>query len=668
MVTHKKGDIKFNANGRPYAELLGDRDIRDKQLIGYSDTITKENSAWNKYDFFDSDDYDKSFVGTVAKLAVKTIPYFIPGVQYIAGGITALEAAARVLPVIGKAINGFVTDDADNEFGRTMNKLEGFWARFDPTVTQRSQEHLVTFENFGNLVSAISGQLFQQKAVGMLPMWLSLQENTTKDVAKLGRALSYGYMAATSSQDSYNIAKEAGASDRVAGLFTIANMVSLYGLMHINYFRDNFFKDTYMDESEFRQPAFDVAMDFRKKLTENASAFVKEGEKAVTAKQNARFLNKLINYYHNTMVPAVVKGGLPARMLSEATEEVMEEVVTDVWKGVTAGLNAIGVNTTEPNKNLDFNFSVEDVLQRYGMAFFGGFVGGGIFAGQQKYENWLRHVNIQETPVDDMKKLVYYIAEGRGQEIRDYFTNWHRRGLLGSKDLGTSLTSIQSIDGNKIVAESTNGKLSQNDIVYRHLINTVDFLEKIVNSEGLRYSKQQLDNLRLSGFNVSPETLRAQTIIDLGGYSTLQDELLNLAVDIVKKNDEIQAKIDELIVPGDTNSDKAETEKNIKHNDEIDRLKKELDELRKKRDDILDGKLNYRYALQSLFISDKQLSDAFININKDNFAKFKYGQSYNTMPEDQQKIVDKDFENYKSTTGKEKIIKAADLYYALATR
>jgi len=240
--------------------------------------------------------------------------------------------------------------------------------------------------------------------------------------------------------------------------------------------------------------------------------------------------------------------------------------------------------------------------------------------------------------------------------------------LLGSKDLGTSLTSIESVDGNKIVAESTNGKLSQNDVVYKHLINTVDFLEKIIASEGLKYSKQQLDNLRTAGFNVTPETLRAQTIIDLGGYTTLQDELLNLAVEIVKKNDEIQAKIDELIVPGDTSTAKQETETNIKHNEEIKKLKEELDELRKKRDDLLSGKLNYRFALQSLFISDKQLSDAFVKIDKENFTRFKYGELYSTMTEEQQKIVDEDFEDYKSTEGKEKIIKAADLFYALATR
>jgi hypothetical protein len=199
-------------------------------------------------------------------------------------------------------------------------------------------------------------------------------------------------------------------------------------------------------------------------------------------------------------------------------------------------------------------------------------------------------------------------------------------------------------------------------------MNTVDFLEKVVSSEGLRFTKQQLDNLRKIGLTVNENTLRAQTLIDLGGYSTLQDNLLNLAKDIITKNNEIQAKIDELTVPNDSTEAKKATEDALKNNSELEQLKNELKELRKKRDDILAGKYNYRYALQSLFISDKQLSDAFINLSKDNFARLKYGELYSKMTEEQQKIVDKDFENYKSSEGKQKIIEAADIYYALASR
>ena len=44
-VQHKVGDLKFNENGLPYAEILGDRELRTKQIIGYGDTITREGTG-----------------------------------------------------------------------------------------------------------------------------------------------------------------------------------------------------------------------------------------------------------------------------------------------------------------------------------------------------------------------------------------------------------------------------------------------------------------------------------------------------------------------------------------------------------------------------------------------------------------------------------------------
>jgi hypothetical protein len=83
-------------------------------------------------------------------------------------------------------------------------------------VSDNSQEHLVTFENLGNLISSISGQLFQQRVVGSIPMLLNKSGDIVTQ-SKIGRALSYGYMSLTSAQDSFNTFKEAGASDMVAG-------------------------------------------------------------------------------------------------------------------------------------------------------------------------------------------------------------------------------------------------------------------------------------------------------------------------------------------------------------------------------------------------------------------------------------------------------------------
>ena len=67
MVTHKKGDLKLNSNGKPYYETLAGRNPYSKQVLSTFDNLTSESSPINKYDFFDSDDLEKSISGSLAK-------------------------------------------------------------------------------------------------------------------------------------------------------------------------------------------------------------------------------------------------------------------------------------------------------------------------------------------------------------------------------------------------------------------------------------------------------------------------------------------------------------------------------------------------------------------------------------------------------------------------
>ena len=41
-----------------------------------------------------------------------------------------------------------------------MSKWEGRMATFDQTTSDYSREHMITFENLGNLIGDVSGQLF----------------------------------------------------------------------------------------------------------------------------------------------------------------------------------------------------------------------------------------------------------------------------------------------------------------------------------------------------------------------------------------------------------------------------------------------------------------------------------------------------------------------------
>ena len=186
--------------------------------------------------------------------------------------------------------------------------------------------------------------------------------------------------------------------------------------MGIDYFRDNVFKHTYMDESTVRVPLFNAS----KKI---APEFIEEAEKITTAEGANKFISKLQHFYHENLLNGVRRNALLPRMLSEGTEEVMEEVTLDLTKLGAKLTESFGGNLTENMDPLDFKTDLKDIVSRYGMSFFGGMLGGAMFAGQQKYWNWLGGVDTSSIDNDDFKKLIYYIGEGKADEMRSWLNN-----------------------------------------------------------------------------------------------------------------------------------------------------------------------------------------------------------------------------------------------------
>lgn len=60
----------------------------------------------------------------------------------------------------------------------------------------------------------------------------------------------------------------------------------------------------------------------------------------------------------------------------------MEEGVSDFFKGLTLGLDALGVDVkAKDTDKINFGFSPEDFLNRYATALVGGAIGGAVFEG-----------------------------------------------------------------------------------------------------------------------------------------------------------------------------------------------------------------------------------------------------------------------------------------------
>ena len=106
--------------------------------------------------------------------------------------------------------------------------------------------------------------------------------------------LSLGFMAITSSEQAYSDFKNAGASDAAAGIGMLASIAALYGLMTSDYFRDQLFKGTVLDESE--------AVDVIKNYTEVEGKPIIEaisGGNALSKKQAVNLFNQLYDGIKN---------------------------------------------------------------------------------------------------------------------------------------------------------------------------------------------------------------------------------------------------------------------------------------------------------------------------------------------------------------------------------
>ena len=71
-VYHHKGDYKIDPiTGKPFYETVGNREIYDKDVLHATDTLTREGTKINKYDFFDSDGLDKSMYALLGDIIIE---------------------------------------------------------------------------------------------------------------------------------------------------------------------------------------------------------------------------------------------------------------------------------------------------------------------------------------------------------------------------------------------------------------------------------------------------------------------------------------------------------------------------------------------------------------------------------------------------------------------
>ena len=154
------------------------------------------------------------------KTATSILPYLIPGMgQYVAMfevGRSLMES----LPELYKGVSSLVGNNSDFS---TANEIAAFASRFNSSLSDAGAQKLFSFESIGNMAVDSIKQLYAQRTV-----WKGIQKlipADSTDAIQKAKNLSLSYMAITSTAQSYEQFKQAGASDFMAGLGSLGTLL-----------------------------------------------------------------------------------------------------------------------------------------------------------------------------------------------------------------------------------------------------------------------------------------------------------------------------------------------------------------------------------------------------------------------------------------------------------
>ena len=725
-IVYRKGQKKLNNRGTYYYEDLNGKNSSGRDVLRVTDILTKDGSAINKYDFFDSDDIEKSTTGTLVRSVVKLAPFFIPGVNVYYTGVMAGLSAIEMFSKLGKMVAGY-----DNKFLNTVEAMSTATSFSMSDYDQGESETGIEAHpwSINNLIT-MGGDVFEQLAeqrwifkylprvlggskLGMVDKPGVLTETQTKFVddfiktrekgllkaiqdkiktmlktkvptklsalkdeyrvgsklmadeaiqnaitknAKIGEYASKIYMTGITVADSYNEAKEAGASDWSAALFTLGYALGEYGILST-------------DLGKWILPELRTERIKMRDAVKILTEFEQQEAKATTSAQKRLIGQKIIKFGKdvfnaNYASPSTVKKsiidttkGAVANALGEGIEETVEEGLLDASRGLYNALAMLGgsdvrMQTNWQDENGDFNFS--GGINDYALNFVGGVIGGGLgewlpeFRAALKYNSYLNDPSLSKTEKRQAayQELVGFIREGKKNQllkIADKLT-WGNPYLSAVK-------TTEGLNGEELYLPG-NAMENQDLAVKTNFKNFVNEVENILNASLKGQSLS--DDTFLDIQTGMPKELRFLALRNSATAAEwLQDYNTNLT-NLVQKTLELQAVKRELRTNPDDealNNRERQLQKSIKQSQEI-------------IDEYTSGKASVRFKEQALFEMNTALSNNYLNTLFRQYAESETGEKYENIPENQLKTLRKSWDSQSAVIKKDRVRDAFNLFKA----
>ena len=713
---HKKGDFKLNSEGTYYYETLGGRSPIGKQVLSALDTLTVDGTKLNKYDFFDSDDIEKSVGGVIAKNVATLIPMFIGGpIGTVYSTALIAREMAKSLPMLYGMTTALFSD---SETPKWMNTIAAMGDKFTSGTSDYAKEHTFSIENFGNLISDVALQWGQQKGIAeainklkgsknyvqeamenaatlykakasSMPLqavsstgnwqdsvlgaacikkYLPAAEKAMKESTQLGRDASLAYMAVVSNSDVYGDALQHGASKQDAAAIALGSTLGMYAVDKYAHLGELFFDDATEDSVKAARKAIKnellgftddngVKYNGLKSVFDQISASNDTPANKLVQKVYAA-LNKtksfLGNYADDLKYHTT---GFFGKAAGEGLEEVGEELVTDTAKSIYQLAGFLGADTSTKDVG-----AWDNALERYSMSFLGGALGGGIFYAKEAFNgnSYKRDKSNEE--------LATLIRNGHVDELRDEVEKLRKKGKLGSRKLSASDYETTST-GENVWLTTNNEADSQNQKIADLINDKITAIDTVINNNQVGLNDDQLFNNMVLGEQ------RYQMYKDVAPLTNYYEDFNEVLSNLIKA--ELDYKTASQTLDGSTELTDSNRitdqklraltpEQQQNRSNALAILQQKVEQARQAKDEFLSGDTSLDYTRKLNFALDPNLHNPFLDIDYEGEWKKKFGnkQVSELTPEEkfewQQLVLDK-----QKFQDKEAITKSWDRFKAI---
>lgn len=669
-VLHKAGEWKTDEFGNFYAEKAGNKENLNKQFVTWSEVLTDDNSAWNKIDIFDSDSLDSNIPRTILRATViggsLLIPYVGPTIAYTSAAVNL----TRVMPQILKTFTSFFSEDVQFD---TLNRWDNNMRKFGRSTSDYAQDHFFSFENIMDLAVDSFMQLRQQRLIAEIPKRLGMlkkaeqsaetatlttllsgdseriayfksnpevlnalvkaspiyrnAEKVINNATKVSTAISRAYLIATSTEDTYNLARSYGFDTQTSSMISLGTYIGIGALFQTDYFKGML----------YNTPDYELKRDIKllvdNYLRNNAKVMSKELVENATGEAKKNLFKKWgnsISTFLKNHVYDVKSGhfGIAAGALNEGVEEFTEEIAQDVAFQIGKGWSDLKSVFTGKEYDHNYTYLASDPLSRYGTAFFGGALGGAIFKLSDRfifdkaaYKNWRQMLGNNS---EISKELVTYVSQGKKDLILSEIDKLQKTPLISSN---------LSAFNDSIVA--ANSEESQNSVLFSSLKKAIIDLDSFLSNNNLKIDYEQFGNIELI------RGLRAAWINSKG----LQDSLFNDYINRTNEISQLYADLEGLRSQKVANmeaSSEADLDKQISTLQEILNLK--IDQVR----NLVQGK-DDSYIGRLMLETNKEILDSLTPTSKNAWAQNLYAKDYDDLPRALQEKVNEIISNNDSS-------------------